>query len=325
MSSKLDYLRKYAGAPKNSKATLQSRKTRQKERKGGVAMIDQDIDVVGGAEQEEEDIPVVVEDPDGLLKGLSSHKAFSKSAWVTLEEGQQQQEQPAPVPKRERHDSGSGDEIDIKNDQVESLKIDAGNICNLTLEIGGDIEPPRPKVKKSDRGIIEDVTEKDLQATTSAPTQTVYRQRGGKIISKEKAQESKKDELQRLNAEQLDRWGKGARQLKEEKEQAEYEERQKSKPFARHELDKETDEELKKTERFGDPMKDLVAEPGVKAPGAIMMKCKFKAPPNRYGIEPGHRWDGVDRGNGYEGRLMLTQNERTANEAEAYKWRTEEM
>ena len=47
--------------------------------------------------------------------------------------------------------------------------------------------------------------------------------------------------------------------------------------------------------------------------------------PNRFGIPPGHRWDGVDRSNGYEKQWFERQNSRRAIEEEAYKWSTSDM
>lgn len=43
-------------------------------------------------------------------------------------------------------------------------------------------------------------------------------------------------------------------------------------------------------------------------------------PPNRFGIRPGPRWDGVDRSNGYEAKWLLQLNSQKSLEAEAYKW-----
>lgn len=91
----------------------------------------------------------------------------------------------------------------------------------------------------------------------------------------------------------------------------------KHEPLARYEMDKSFENELKCKERFGDPMKQLIdfknlknkdeideipnniddenAESNLKRnlvpetfkKTSLKRVCKFKAPPNRYGIEPG--------------------------------------
>ncbi len=49
------------------------------------------------------------------------------------------------------------------------------------------------------------------------------------------------------------------------------------------------------------------------------------APPNRYGLQPGARWDGVDRSNGFEKRFYESINAKKVRDEAAYKWSVEDM
>lgn len=78
-----------------------------------------------------------------------------------------------------------------------------------------------------------------------------------------------------------------------------------SQPFARNDIDEDFDKELKDTIRWDDPILMFDTEKRKKTieqKSDGKPKCRFHAPPNRFNIPPGYRWDGVIRGNGYEER-----------------------
>lgn len=60
--------------------------------------------------------------------------------------------------------------------------------------------------------------------------------------------------------------------------------------------------------RIGDPASFISSTqvPGGRSAAKLVYKGP-PAPPNRYNIEPGHRWDGSDRGNGWESLLLSTR------------------
>lgn len=100
-----------------------------------------------------------------------------------------------------------------------------------------------------------------------------------------------------------------------------------SKPLARYANDADLEELQKNQEREGDPMLDYFREKKRKEGRGGPVKQLFQGNfmPNRYGIRPGSKWDGVDRSNGYEKKWFEEQNKRRAVQDDSYKWSTEDM
>jgi pre-mRNA-splicing factor CWC26 len=111
-------------------------------------------------------------------------------------------------------------------------------------------------------------------------------------------------------------------------------------PFARSIDDSKLESMRKQTLRDGDPMAQFFAakqrEEEMKrakkdvSTGKIIKNSRPvysgpTAPPNRFSIKPGYRWDGVNRGNGFEKELLTRKSMRSSNKEEEYKWSVAEL
>lgn len=102
--------------------------------------------------------------------------------------------------------------------------------------------------------------------------------------------------------------------------------------------DEEMNERLKGEVRWDDPMAGYMAErnrekdAGGQEVGGEQTRQKRTgkreypgaAPPNRYGVRPGWRWDGVDRGNGFEKEWFQARGKKTRNANLEYQWQYDE-
>lgn len=165
--------------------------------------------------------------------------------------------------------------------------------------------------------------------------ETVYRDATGRRIdiSMRRAEARKElDEKERKEREEREAQ-KGDVQRENERKRREELEEAKFMPLARGVDDEGMNRELRERERWNDPAAAFLTEKksdtggagggaGIGTGGGKGGKKTYQgaAQPNRYGIRPGYRWDGVDRGNGWEGERFKTINRKKRNKDLEFAW-----
>ncbi|KAJ7668523.1 Pre-mRNA-splicing factor of RES complex-domain-containing protein [Mycena polygramma] len=171
----------------------------------------------------------------------------------------------------------------------------------------------------------------DVQPTATAEEmalaqETVYRDATGKKINTRAARAEAarlKREREEKEAQKME-WGKGLVQRDEAEKRKQELEKQRGTKFARYADDADLNEEMKSKELWNDPAAQFLTKKRTKGP----RKPEYNGPPpppNRFGIRPGYRWDGVDRGNGFGKKLFQSINQKKRTGLESYQWSAEDM
>ncbi|CDO65738.1 pre-mRNA-splicing factor, putative [Plasmodium reichenowi] len=149
---------------------------------------------------------------------------------------------------------------------------------------------------------------------------TIYRDKSGKIISREKWIEEQKKEMKYKHGKYKDKRKKQEEEKKRKLEwdgglvqkdirQKNIEENEKlikKKNIINYEFDSDYDIELKMKKRKDDPM-NIYIEAKEENQENKKLTCRYQSPYNRFNIQAGYRWDGVIRGNGFEERRLEAQ------------------
>lgn len=192
-------------------------------------------------------------------------------------------------PKRQRHDSSSS--CEDEDDDPRRHKMSSGHAAGL--QTGQDFAKKESKIQSKRQDEAKETVEK------YGIGETVYRENvsTNKNSKKPKLTEAERIQLQTGRA-QIEAAEKAKQEFDKIKESS----------FARRSDDAELEDLRKQEIRPDDPM----AHYAVRQTSTTNQPSRpvYKGPPakpNRFHIRPGHRWDAVDRGNGFEDRLLAKQ------------------
>ncbi|XP_069470601.1 BUD13 homolog [Ambystoma mexicanum] len=159
---------------------------------------------------------------------------------------------------------------------------------------------------------------------------TVFRDKSGRKRDLQAEREEKKRTagVKSQREEQYAQWGKGLAQQQMQQQNVLDAAKEIDKPLARYIDDQDLDQMLREQERDGDPMANFIKKKKVKEEKNKKVRPRYNGPappPNRFDLWPGHRWDGVDRSNGFEQKRFARQADQKAVQEMAYKWSVEDM
>ncbi|KAJ5101322.1 hypothetical protein NUU61_003544 [Penicillium alfredii] len=278
--------------------------------------------------QDDEDRPFI----DNTTKSAEFRRA-KKSSWKTVggpAPGSEQDAADAILASAaaeraaQRDADDDGDAPVIEGEEVdEGPRMESGARAGLqTAEQTAAMVKAQERRRKADAALYRDPASSDAQAQ-----ETIYRDASGRIINvamkRAEARRAEEEEREKEARAREALMGDVQRQQRESRKQ----ELQEAKimPVARTIEDDSLNEELKARQRWNDPAAGFLTKssgPGASVTGKPLYQGAFQ--PNRYGIRPGHRWDGVDRANGFEKEWFAARNRKGRNEALDYQWQMDE-
>ena len=156
--------------------------------------------------------------------------------------------------------------------------------------------------------------------------ETIYRDASGRIINvaMKRAEARKKAEEDKAKEEAAKEAQRGDVQRKEREERKQKLNDAKYMTLSRYADDAEMNDELREQDRWNDPAAMFLTKKKEGKSKTGLPLYQGPSAPNRYGIRPGHRWDGVDRSNGFEKEWFGARNKVQRRGELEYQWQMDE-
>jgi pre-mRNA-splicing factor CWC26 len=200
------------------------------------------------------------------------------------------------------------------------LRMESG--ANAGLQTAEQVTAAMKRKHKEEKRKLEEA----MAEMGGKAQETIYRDASGRIINvamKRAEARKKQEEEERKKAEELEAAKGDVQRLQKEQKRQQVADA-KYMTVARRADDVKLNEELKERDRWNDPAAQFLAKKksGKSATGRPLYQGS--APPNRYHIRPGHRWDGVDRSNGFEKDYFAARNKKSNIRDLEYAWQMDE-
>ncbi|ORY38157.1 hypothetical protein BCR33DRAFT_720869 [Rhizoclosmatium globosum] len=289
MSSKAELLLRYTSMPPPTTSSAPTTKRRKKShaskpshQKGSVVLVDDDDFPAFATETAQ-----LADLDDVQIAAAPASKGFSAAAWDDVRPARTQ-----TVKDVQSQMEAEGYLVHIEDN------VHADDVVHRAASRRSP-SPSPPPVSRRRTPSRSPSPSPPPAASASSKGPTVYRDKLGRLVNKDKELELDALKQERLREEEAERLKfKGG--LAQEKERDRMQERlrkERNSKFAVSINDEELNERLKGKQHWGDPLANT-SNRSTTLHGTLCTK--------QIRIEPGYRWDGLDRGNGFE--LKLTQS-----------------
>lgn len=197
---------------------------------------------------------------------------------------------------------------------------------------------PRPKAgllsreqlraRREARKAAEEAASEAAQAAEPAiPQETVYRDAQGRRIDihEEESRMRQEEESRARKEVEKKEWNRGLVQRREESQRLAMLQQASTESVSRYEDDARWNDARRGQVHWDDPAQTFLSR---RTQGRRIVRPVYEGPappPNRFGIKPGYRWDGVDRSNGFERKYLVSLNNAQRTKAEFHAWSAEDM
>lgn len=313
------------------------KKSKKRKRKGTAATADvsgltiADDDLTGwkstvdaNGQNDDEDGPLLV----GNIRASESRKS-KKSSWKTIGAAAPSNAEQAAADailasaaaERDAQEAANRAEDApqvVKDEDGEEDEPAVAGTGMTGLQSGAQVAKAMKKKADAERAQFDNLESN----ATGKGQETIYRDASGRIVNvaMKRAEARKKADEEAAKQRALEEATKGDVQRLQKEQRKQKLEDAKYMTVARYADDTEMNEEMKERDRWNDPAAGFVVtkKKGKSVTGKPLYKGA--APPNRYGIRPGYRWDGVDRSNGFEKEYFAARNRRKNQKEMEYAW-----